>query len=856
MSASTPAFNPLAQSMATAQKCDFCEKSGLAILPVRPAVMHPNSGAPQLPAALQPVDGEGGKALTVPGQTAQYTGRVLRSGYLYLYDERGFWEKYWITDYGYFMKVPVGVPLNPAFTVGREPCDKTGHKEIAACITVKDPAHAKRIWVAFSDVEWTPRVLKLHQDESYRKRHMRGFDVNAWMGSHHAPHAQTLDSVSSVVAEYAPKSKVETFAFSPYMFRSRASTLDALLGAAKTLGPGPGALLVLNDPVAAATEIAARLSELPHKFMSKDDRVRKLNASTAILGMQQVLSEKAEETTVSASDQLDMDNEWMDDGTGGVMRNPWPQKLPELTNRDLTTASSDSWKKYLKDYDEKSRDGWQRQFQTDFDTYTKQTLIPLAEAHVAWMKSGQLANHLDCAYDDASVEVGLVYVRILTMCMQGSQQYKPCADLYYKWISGSYSEEENLLLRAIVLNQKKLRDQIKEDIKPAITWTTIGWDNLCAGFVGLADTALEKSADVLTDFLVAAGGSITKLLQEAVEGPVRHGLVAVGMASQRPVVPVELTGAYRTFRGSLIRQLIKASGIKGLGENAMQREVAQALRRLGIHGEPMSSVVPVRLMVMIDGETLKGMPKGLSKAEQAKWVASSLRTAEDIEALNLSAWRERINVDIPTSAGNAAAKAAKAFPVIGNLIAGYVQVATARSIFQSAKTTTGLAGVENWSRLLGSASLISSTAADSVKRMMEALAHSKLVAGRAAYLEEFAARLAPWAKGFGIAGALIGAVWDGIEAYQAFEKGDENLFRAYFFSALAGVGIAAAIYFGSILLAIAAAVLYLFAQYRIAALGDDKLDTWLQRCIWGTDTANRYSSSGIEMTEFGSAAGF
>ena len=78
---------------------------------------------------------------------------------------------------------------------------------------------------------------------------------------------------------------------------------------------------------------------------------------------------------------------------------------------------------------------------------------------------------------------------------------------------------------------------------------------------------------------------------------------------------------------------------------------------------------------------------------------------------------------------------------------------------------------------------------------------------------------------------------------------------AYALSMLAGIGIAVAIWFGWVFLAIAAAVLYLFAQYKISALGDDKLDTWLQRCVWGKDTANRYSTSEMEMNEFRAATG-
>ncbi|MFM0140913.1 T6SS effector BTH_I2691 family protein, partial [Caballeronia grimmiae] len=207
-----PATTPLDKARQVAlSTCEFCDKHGLAIFPVRPGVMHSDSGAPELPASLRPTASDGA---TLPGGgPSQYTARTLRGGYLYVYDERGSWEWYWVTKLGYLMKLPQpGSPMNPAYTVGREPCDKTGHKEIASCITVKDPTNAKRIWVAFSDAEWTPRVLGLHQDEAYRKRHMREFDVKAWMSSHSAAHAKPITAVNTLVAEYCGKTKVQMFA--------------------------------------------------------------------------------------------------------------------------------------------------------------------------------------------------------------------------------------------------------------------------------------------------------------------------------------------------------------------------------------------------------------------------------------------------------------------------------------------------------------------------------------------------------------------------------------------------------------------------------------------------------------------
>lgn len=843
--------NPLAQAKATAQgKCEFCEKSGLAILPVRPAVMRLDSGAPQLPRALQPTDGEGGKNLPLEGPGALYTGRVLRSGYLYVYDERGTWDKYWITDQGYLMKTPADKPLNAAYTTGREPCDKTGHKEIAACITVKDPTNAKRIWIAFSDAEWTPRVLKLNQDEAYRKRHMRVFDVKAWMGSHKGTHAQTLDTVASVVAEYSPKTLVEKFAFSSYPFQSRASTRDSLIGAARTLGPGPGALLMIDDPAGMAAEIGTRLGELHQIFMAPDDRSRKTAVSTAILSLRGAVSDRAELAEIAAGDELEADSHLVSDGLGRFTYDPNPAKLPETGASDLQRAANNSWTKYLSDYNEPARSAWQKEFDGEYDSFRDKMILPLAKSHVVWMESGLMSNYFDCHYDGASADAGLVYARVFTMCMQGTEQFKPCSDLYIKWLSGTYFDEKNIALRAIVLNLETNRKKLIDSLKPAVPWQALGWDSMFGAFNNSIDKVAAQAQEVLGRLLTSMGGSITQVLQGAVDGSVRHGLVALGMVSQRPVVAVELSGSYKAFRASLIRQLLKSSGVRKMNENAIRREVSLALRRLQIRGEPMGKPVSSKFLVMIDEETIRGMPNGLSRNEQAKWISSSLRSAEEIENLNLSAWQERVNVP------EMSARVGKSLPFIGNVIAGYFQWAAYQ------KVSSDLAGsmkddrLENQTRLGAAVFAIGATVADTIARSAGALAETTLMAGRAAYLKAAERILGVVSKALGILAAGINAIWDAKNAVDVYQQKNYALSGTLFVSAFAGIAAAFLIAEGAVVWAIVATLIFIGAGIVATYLADDKVDKWLKRCYWGVlDTKDRYQNAAIEINELSIATG-
>jgi len=238
------------------------------------------------------------------------------------------------------------------------------------------------------------------------------------------------------------------------------------------------------------------------------------------------------------------------------------------------------------------------------------------------------------------------------------------------------SDDKNIVLRGIVLNLKNTRKDLAQSLTPNVTWESIGWDGLFGAFNNAIDGVEKQAHDELTRLLTSLGGSIARILQSTVDGPVRHGLVALGVVSGRTVAPVSLTGSYKAYRASLIRQLLKTSGVKKIGENAMQREVSLALRRLQLRGEPMKATVSSTFLVMIDEEMIKAMPEGLKKSEQAKWLAGAIRSADQIDKLNLSAWRERI--DIP----GLNAKAVKAAPLIGNVVAGLFQWAAYQKVSQ------------------------------------------------------------------------------------------------------------------------------------------------------------------------------
>jgi hypothetical protein len=323
------------------------------------------------------------------------------------------------------------------------------------------------------------------------------------------------------------------------------------------------------------------------------------------------------------------------------------------------------------------------------------------------------------------------------------------------------------------------------------------------------------------------------------------------VVSGRPVVPVSLTGTYKAYRASLIRQLLKASGVKKMGENAMQREVSLALRRLQLRGEPMRATVSTKFLVMIDEETIKAMPEGLKKSEQAKWLAGAVRSADEIEKLNLSAWRER--VDVP----GISAKAGKAMPMLGNVLAGLFQWAAYQKVSQDLAGAMSHEKQEHQDRLRSAVIAMGATVADSIARATGHLVDSTLVKGRAVRFLKVVKRGTLGASNLlGIVAAGIGAFWDIRNAIDAAEQKSYGLSATLWVSAAAGGGAAFLIAAGSVLWAIVATLVFIGAGVIATFLQDDKIDKWLKRCYWGAlDEKDRYQNSEVEMNDLSIAAG-
>lgn len=158
--------------------CVNCNKSGLAILPVRYAVV-PIGAAAQLPASL------GNKVTNISLKQHKYALRTLRKGYLYLYYEKHArgrhikWEVYSVAAGGTLWKQ---ISIAAITEVTEVLCSRKAHLVPASTIAIDMPEKCGRVWMAFSEHIWREETFRLfEQDITLRDRRMQTFAPALWI---------------------------------------------------------------------------------------------------------------------------------------------------------------------------------------------------------------------------------------------------------------------------------------------------------------------------------------------------------------------------------------------------------------------------------------------------------------------------------------------------------------------------------------------------------------------------------------------------------------------------------------------------------------------------------------------------
>ncbi|MCD7100424.1 hypothetical protein LRX76_18635, partial [Stenotrophomonas sp. MMGLT7] len=554
---------------------------------------------------------------------------MLRSGYLYVFNEvRGQWKAYQVSEQSELTEFDIRDKAPPV-TAEDEPlvaCSRHGSVPLARCVTIPDAAHAGRIWVAFSGTAWTAEVLARHRVEAFRKRHMHCIDVGAWVngGGKAQPNVDSLTRIRDCVAEYnfpepnrSSPDEVVVTAYKAFRHAlNQPPTLtgeaDDLIAAAQRAGEQwgyPPALIAVADPVGVTMELARLIAVDLEDALDPREQARPLAVSAAIRNIQKAIQDDAENRQIyrSERDALQMMNPGHMGGDGAAaaqagtaiaealfpsvrkQREEMFERFRKPTPAQMAAARRDAWEDYEHKYDKFRLEQWEARWKKRIADHDNSVTRPLALAHVQWMCSAQLYDHLDCNHDEGNAHSGKGFVDALLLCIQDTQQYKPCMEVYARWLSASRIEKNNLILRALGYNQKAVLEHLDSVAQGGLEPSSLKglpWDGLISGYDSALETLGEGGRNAVVRLTVALGGPFAKVAGAAVDGVVGPGLVALGLVAKAPVVMVDVTMSKANAIAELIARMA-ALNPKVAELVDLNRAIDIQMRKAGIYGSPV-----------------------------------------------------------------------------------------------------------------------------------------------------------------------------------------------------------------------------------------------------------------------------
>ncbi|WP_233233153.1 T6SS effector BTH_I2691 family protein [Bordetella sp. LUAb4] len=666
------------------EDCPY-HRVGLPIFPVRYAVLRNNANSPAALSGDLAYPGLAEKERQL-GSAARYGVRLLRPGYLYVYDEAGKkLDGYFVNGDNTLYRFNPDKPLKDG--ENNFPCHSMEHQAMASMITIPNARKATKVWLTLSDVQWTKDVCDAHRGDggaAERKKHMVEFDVQAWLGSKKHPQAHAMVDTKSVVAEYFCQARnnldfpglKQQFDWTTVNWMSRQSWMYEMVEKASNwFSPGNGVMLALPDPTGIAQDVARLMRQSFDAFTNNPDDIRQLTVSKSIESLREIVQDKAETDFLNEADRKATNiSVYGDDtpifaGPGGMGNTslgmiladklyPEQKKAREAraeaarhpSAQARQTARNDSWKKYLEDYSEPKRVAWQQAFDKRLKDFDLATIVPLATAHVAWMKSPEMVCNFECNYDVEDVESGDVYLAVFTLCIDGVQDKRICFELLLDWLIGRATDTSNLLLRAMFHNNKLITEKVQSASENTIDWKGMPWYTL-TGIYGNALKRLGAGANDRTARLVTQVlGPMTRVLKDGVDSQVARTLaVRLGVISKSPVEIVEVVGSKKKFRAALIRETLRQHGGQ-VDQRKMEKAVSEELRRLEVAGEKTDVPDKKRWFRMVDSEAAANVPKTGNAMDRATALAEASMSIEQYEARELTRWRTVINADVRVGA--------------------------------------------------------------------------------------------------------------------------------------------------------------------------------------------------------------
>lgn len=850
--------------------CPFCEHPGLPILPLRYAVARADLGsAPALSAPFGP----GVTDIVLPAKVAHYTTRLLRLGYLYVYNEnRKKWYGYAVTEQSYLYDF---VPGKTPPDVAKIPfqCLRKGDALLARCIKVEDAGTAGIVWVGFSDTPWTPDVLNKHGNAAYRAEHMRKIDVAAWLaGNNTQPHTAPMSELTHRVAEFATTAtaskatpttllgvigkmydttarytrallQISSFDFSPHKF------VDASAQAAEFLTEADNAcaihkpvLLGLDDATGIAMELNQLAQHRAAEWTEEPERKWKFQTVATIESIKDAvgngaIKQEAADRERNAEAGHALFSIMMPAVTRQITRPDWQDRVKVVGRGEQARIYEAAWRdKYLKCFKDAERGAYVETYKSELKAFDAATIKPLDTAYVDWLKSTRFKRAFTHNFDPANIASGMNFGLTMYACIHGATGRNAARMFLTKSLEADPTQAEHVFVRAMVFGQDALAEKWVQAAGAAkagsdMPWLDIGsrfYDALKETFVKGSTGSLEGAAANVSKYLFELGGPIitrlgnladSGLVWAAAKLPEKRmlGLMQAVLTVEHPgmvISSIHFAGTRTETAHALAAGLAEMSGGRSSLLQSGARRVIDEVDHSMVNGHA--------LLVMGEGDlkTFRQL-SGRTGAGTRAGLVSAAVSVENFEVHYASCVRRVANAEVKGG-------------VIGALLAA-LSARTAFKELAHAEATGTDASAKLWN-VRGGMSALAGGMADVAGSVGKSFSWG---AARPPLLGQIEA-MSTWSKALTGAGKLLGAaggvVAGVLEIIDGINEWKINTGLAVTMVVLGFLEIAAAVLIlfleatgvGLILGLIIAAAIWLVSLFK-----SDDLQKWLDRCKFG-----------------------
>jgi hypothetical protein len=863
------------------QGCSFCIRRGFPILLARPAIMSQHDILPVMPKSIHvPVEAQG---------ETTYTLRLLRSGYLNIWDELGnSWINYFVTKGGFYYPLPENGDVPDEVASGKmKPCiDQPEELAKASLITLPvmpDGMKNGLFWFAWSEVKWTESIRKQFEDKSHRERYMQPFDMDAWLNTQSAAQALPLSQLENTVADYFQHVKksqmwkwsvliaqldlLEGLKTLVYPITSKFSPIatgrQVEATASQDLHPN-GALLVLQDPTGILSDISTLIEfELRKNVYQRPDIKREVMLYASISSLENGMKRQFK-LSYNANTQLGEKYIQNDPRTLlFTLNKPAPRTwYSELREDQLDNKTQEFWADYQKYYDKNKLETFKNKFNNILKEYDSRIISPRTEFYLNWLKTPTLVHYFTTHFDSDDLISCLAYTSTINYCITNMLNKKGTLDFFNESLFQPLTNTSNILGRALAINNEKLITKINAATSQSPDYISLPWN----GLVDAVNEIIEKSNPAtqsviglyLANISAAITGSINKTLSSK---KTFDFIVALGIFQNRALIPVSQYAEEKHFIKGIVKVLMSLNdnGVKP-NQDRVEREVKKIIERRKKLGFPDYEKRALAFFIDADPKQVENINK-LSKEEKAKEFSKLMLSSPEAKVHNLEKWQTQVTSgtgkSITLMGGGILSIILQSAAVLTTADFGNKKTLSDEQLEENGRFYGGVAGIVS-----GSFGVIE-TGVQVFLQQHDAVNTSAFKGLKG--VEAFS-NIAK--KGFGLVGGMVAVAFDAYHTFDEWSKGHTGLMLAYGISTLADIWLIYVIFAATLgpvglVITLFAVIAAIGTAIYIAIAGQDNIQKWLERCLWRVEPSENsentlpdiYPTMDMELDELQRALG-